>query len=109
MRVSTGAGTNDIAEVLQLPHQDACGSRAYLGGGFGNKEDVTVGDLLVCWSGRPAARAGCLRAKSRSQSRKRHPPVMRYRTGAARRRSSRSRWRSRLRRHAALAGDALAW
>ena len=48
LRVSTQVLEHfrDVAEVLRLPHSRVRLEGAYLGGGFGGKEDVTVECLL---------------------------------------------------------------
>ena len=76
----------DVADVLQLPHSRVRIEGAYLGGGFGGKEDVTVEcllGLLVWKTGRPT-RLVFSREESFIGHGKRHPYVLRYRTGARR-------------------------
>src|SRR5438067_721658 len=88
LRVSTQVLEHyrDVAEVLQLPHGRVRLEGAYLGGGFGGKEDVTVEcllGLLVWKTGRPVQLVFS-REESFIGHGKRHPYVMRYRTGATR-------------------------
>jgi CO/xanthine dehydrogenase Mo-binding subunit len=88
LRVSTQVLEHyrDVAEILQLPHGRVRLEGAYVGGGFGGKEDVTVEcllGLLVWKTGRPVQLVFS-REESFVGHGKRHPYVMRYRTGAAR-------------------------
>src|SRR5580765_6249678 len=88
MRVSTQVLEHyrDVAEVLQLPHGRVRLEGAYLGGGFGGKEDVTVEcllGLLVWKTGRPVQLVFS-REESFIGHGKRHPYVLRYKTGATR-------------------------
>src|SRR5262249_13065786 len=86
MRVSTQVLEHfrDVAEVLRLPHNRVRLEGAYLGGGFGGKEDVTVECLLglLVWKTRRRVRLVFSREESFIGHGKRHPYVMRYRTGA---------------------------
>ena len=87
LRVSTQVLEHyrDVADVLQLPHGRVRIEGAYLGGGFGGKEDVTVEcllGLLVWKTGRPVQLVFS-REESFIGHGKRHPYVMRYRMGAA--------------------------
>src|SRR3990170_3902235 len=88
LRVSTQVLEHfrDVAEILQLPHGRVRLEGAYLGGGFGGKEDVTVECLLglLVWKTRRPVRLVFSREESFIGHGKRHPYVMRYRTGAAR-------------------------
>jgi CO/xanthine dehydrogenase Mo-binding subunit len=73
-----------IAAILRLPRNKVRVIAAYMGGGFGGKEDMTVEPylaLLVWHTGRPV-RMIWDRQESLTASTKRHPFVMRYRTGA---------------------------
>jgi CO/xanthine dehydrogenase Mo-binding subunit len=73
-----------IAAILRLPRNKVRVIAAYMGGGFGGKEDMTVEPylaLLVWHTGRPV-RMVWDRQESLTASTKRHPFVMRYRTGA---------------------------
>jgi CO/xanthine dehydrogenase Mo-binding subunit len=88
LRVSTQVLEHfrDVADVLELPHSRVRLEGAYLGGGFGGKEDVTVEcllGLLVWRTGRPV-RLVFSREESFIGHGKRHPYTMRYRTGARR-------------------------
>ncbi|HKW91633.1 MAG TPA: molybdopterin cofactor-binding domain-containing protein, partial [Methylomirabilota bacterium] len=76
----------DVAEVLALPHSRVRIEGAYLGGGFGGKEDVTVECLLglLVWTTRRPVQLVFSREESFIGHGKRHPYVMRYRTGATR-------------------------
>jgi CO/xanthine dehydrogenase Mo-binding subunit len=88
LRVSTQVLEHfrDVAEVLQLPHSRVRLEGAYLGGGFGGKEDVTVECLLglLVWKTRRPVRLVFSREESFIGHGKRHPYVLRYRTGATR-------------------------
>src|SRR5437762_8695520 len=88
MRVSTQVLEHyrDVAEVLQLPHGRVRLEGAYLGGGFGGKEDVTVECLLglLVWKTSRPVQLVFSREESFIGHGKRHPYVMRYRTGATR-------------------------
>jgi CO/xanthine dehydrogenase Mo-binding subunit len=88
MRVSTQVLEHfrDVAEVLRLPHNRVRIEGAYLGGGFGGKEDVTVECLLglLVWTTRRPVQLVFSREESFIGHGKRHPYVMRYRTGALR-------------------------
>src|SRR5882672_12303646 len=88
LRVSTQVLEHfrDVAEVLRLPHGRVRLEGAYLGGGFGGKEDVTVECLLglMVWKTRRPVQLVFSREESFIGHGKRHPYVMRYRTGATR-------------------------
>ena len=88
LRVSTQVLEHfrDVADVLRLPHSRVRLEGAYLGGGFGGKEDVTVECLLglLVWKARRPVRLVFSREESFIGHGKRHPYVMRYKTGAAR-------------------------
>src|SRR5262244_884688 len=88
LRVSTQVLEHfrDVAEVLRLPHSRVRLEGAYLGGGFGGKEDVTVECLLglLVWKTRRPVQLVFSREESFVGHGKRHPYVMRYRTGARR-------------------------
>jgi CO/xanthine dehydrogenase Mo-binding subunit len=88
LRVSTQVieHARELAEILGLPHSRVRVIAAYMGGGFGGKEDMTVEPflaLLVWRTGRPV-RMVFSRQESLQARQKRHPFVMRYRTGATR-------------------------
>jgi CO/xanthine dehydrogenase Mo-binding subunit len=74
----------DVAEALDLPQNRVRVIGAYLGGGFGGKEDVTVEvylGLLAWKTGRPVKMVWT-RQESLLARAKRHPYRMRYRTAA---------------------------
>jgi CO/xanthine dehydrogenase Mo-binding subunit len=88
LRVSTQVLEHfrDVADVLALPHSRVRLEGAYLGGGFGGKEDVTVECLLglLVWKTRRPVSLVFSREESFIGHGKRHPYVLRYRTGATR-------------------------
>src|SRR5437899_3851542 len=88
LRVSTQVLEHfrDVAEVLRLPHGRVRLEGTYLGGGFGGKEDVTVECLLglLVWKTRRPVQLVFSREESFIGHGKRHPYVMRYRSGATR-------------------------
>ena len=88
LRVSTQVLEHfrDVADVLRLPHSRVRLEGAYLGGGFGGKEDVTVECLLglLVWKTRRPVQLVFSREESFIGHGKRHPYVLRYRTGARR-------------------------
>ncbi|MCI0546394.1 MAG: xanthine dehydrogenase family protein molybdopterin-binding subunit [Candidatus Rokubacteria bacterium] len=88
LRVSTQVLEHfrDVADVLALPHSRVRLEGAYLGGGFGGKEDVTVECLLglLVWRTRRPVQLVFSREESFIGHGKRHPYVLRYRTGATR-------------------------
>ena len=88
LRVSTQVLEHfrDVADVLDLPHSRVRLEGAYLGGGFGGKEDVTVECLLglLVWKTRRPVSLVFSREDSFIGHGKRHPYVLRYRTGATR-------------------------
>jgi CO/xanthine dehydrogenase Mo-binding subunit len=75
-----------IAHILGLPQSKVRVIAAYMGGGFGGKEDMTVEPYLalLVWHTRRPVRMIWDRQESLLGSTKRHPFVMRYRTGADR-------------------------
>jgi CO/xanthine dehydrogenase Mo-binding subunit len=75
-----------IAQILRLPQSKVRVIAAYLGGGFGGKEDMTVEPCLalLVWHTRRPVRMIWDRQESLVASTKRHPFLMRYRTGADR-------------------------
>lgn len=88
IRVSTQVIENyrHVAQVLGLPQNRVRVIGTYVGGGFGGKEDVTVEIFLglLAWkTGRPVKMVWS-RQESLLARPKRHPFVMRYRTGARR-------------------------
>ena len=75
-----------IATILGLPESKVRVIGTYLGGGFGGKEDMTVEPYLalLVWRTRRPVRMVWERQDSIMASTKRHPFVMRYRTGVRR-------------------------
>jgi CO/xanthine dehydrogenase Mo-binding subunit len=73
-----------IARMLGLPSNKVRVVAAYMGGGFGGKEDMTVEPFLalLTWATRRPVRMIWDRQESLAASTKRHPMVMRYKTGA---------------------------
>ncbi len=73
-----------IARILQVPQSKVRVIAAYMGGGFGGKEDMTVEPYLalLVWHTRRPVRMIWDRQESLVASTKRHPFIMRYRTGA---------------------------
>jgi nicotinate dehydrogenase large molybdopterin subunit len=74
----------EIARILGLPSNKVRVIAAYMGGGFGGKEDMTVEPFLalLTWATRRPVRMIWDRQESLAASTKRHPMVMRYKTGA---------------------------
>jgi nicotinate dehydrogenase large molybdopterin subunit len=74
----------EIAQILRLPENKVRVIASYMGGGFGGKEDMTVEPYLalLVWHTRRPVRMIWDRQESMLASTKRHPFVMRYRTGA---------------------------
>ena len=74
-----------IAQILRLPQSKVRVIAAYMGGGFGGKEDMTVEPFLalLVWRTRRPVRMIWDRQESLAASTKRHPFIMRYRTGAS--------------------------
>jgi CO/xanthine dehydrogenase Mo-binding subunit len=73
-----------IARIIGLPQSKVRVIAAYMGGGFGGKEDMTVEPYLalLVWHTRRPVRMIWDRQESLVASTKRHPFLMRYRTGA---------------------------
>jgi CO/xanthine dehydrogenase Mo-binding subunit len=73
-----------IARILRVPQNKVRVIAAYMGGGFGGKEDMTVEPYLalLVWHTRRPVRMIWDRQESLVASTKRHPFIMRYRTGA---------------------------
>lgn len=73
----------EIAHILSLPENKVRVIAAYMGGDFGGKEDMTVEPCLalLVWKTRRPVRMIWDRQESMSASTKRHPFIMRYRTG----------------------------
>jgi CO/xanthine dehydrogenase Mo-binding subunit len=85
LRVSTQVieHARQIAAILQLPQSRVRVIATYMGGGFGGKEDMTVEPYLatLVWATRQPVRMVWTRQESLLARQKRHPFVMRYRTG----------------------------
>lgn len=85
LRVSTQVIEHaiEVAHILGLPENKVRVIAAYMGGGFGGKEDMTVEPFLalLVWKTRRPVRMIWDRQESMSASTKRHPFIMRYRTG----------------------------
>jgi CO/xanthine dehydrogenase Mo-binding subunit len=75
-----------IAAILRLPQSRVRVIASYMGGGFGGKEDMTVEPhlALLVWKTRRPVRMAWTRQESLLARQKRHPMVMRYRTGVTR-------------------------
>jgi CO/xanthine dehydrogenase Mo-binding subunit len=75
-----------VAEVLGLPQSKVRIIGPYVGGGFGGKEDVTVEVFLglLAWRTRRPVKMCWTRQESLLARPKRHPFIMRYRTGSTR-------------------------
>jgi CO/xanthine dehydrogenase Mo-binding subunit len=86
LRVSTQVIEHaaEIAQILDVPANKVRVIASYMGGGFGGKEDMTVEPhlALLTWHTRRPVRMVWDRQESMLASTKRHPFVMRYRTGA---------------------------
>ncbi|HEU4978295.1 MAG TPA: xanthine dehydrogenase family protein molybdopterin-binding subunit [Solirubrobacteraceae bacterium] len=88
LRVSTQVieHARELAEILELPHSRVRVIGAYMGGGFGGKEDMTVEPYLalLAWRTKRPVRMVWTRQESLLARQKRHPFTMRYRTAATR-------------------------
>jgi nicotinate dehydrogenase large molybdopterin subunit len=75
-----------IATILGLPQSKLRVISTYMGGGFGGKEDMTVEPYLalLVWRTRRPVRMVWDRQESIMASTKRHPFILRYRTGVQR-------------------------
>ena len=86
LRVSTQVVEHfrEVAHILGLPESKVHVIGAYLGGGFGGKEDMTVEPYLglAVWKTRRPVRMVWTRQESLTARSKRHPFTMRYKTGA---------------------------
>lgn len=73
-----------IADVLGLPHNKVRVIAPMVGGGFGGKEDITVETYLalLVWKTGKAVSLTYTREESIIAHSKRHPYVMKYKTGA---------------------------
>ena len=76
----------DIADIMDLPHNRVRVIAPMLGGGFGGKEDITVEAYLalLAYRTKRPVRLTYTREESILAHSKRHPYVMRYKTGATR-------------------------
>jgi CO/xanthine dehydrogenase Mo-binding subunit len=87
LRVSTQVieHVREVARILRLPTSRVRVIGAYMGGGFGGKEDMTVEPYLalLVWRTRRPVRMVWSRQESLLARPKRHPFVMTYRTGVA--------------------------
>jgi xanthine dehydrogenase molybdenum-binding subunit len=87
LRVSTQVieHVREIARILQLPTTRVRVIGSYMGGGFGGKEDMTIEPYLalLVWKTRSPIRMAWSRQESLLARPKRHPFVMRYRTGVS--------------------------
>ncbi len=85
LRVSTQVieHVRQVARILDLPASRVRVIGSYMGGGFGGKEDMTVEPFvaLLVWRTRRPVRMVWSRQESLAARPKRHPFVMRYRTG----------------------------
>ena len=74
----------DVAEVLGIPHNKVRVIAPMVGGGFGSKEDISVESFvaLLAWKTGKPVKMTWTREESIRSSSKRHPYVMRYKTGA---------------------------
>ncbi len=85
LRVSTQVieHARQLADILELPHSRVRVIAAYMGGGFGGKEDMTVEPYLAAlvWETRRPVRMVWERQESLLARQKRHPFRMHYRTG----------------------------
>jgi CO/xanthine dehydrogenase Mo-binding subunit len=88
LRVSTQVieHAREIARILDLPTSRVRVIGAYMGGGFGGKEDMTIEPYLalLVWRTRSPVRMAWSRQESLLARPKRHPFLMRYRTGVNR-------------------------
>jgi CO/xanthine dehydrogenase Mo-binding subunit len=86
LRVSTQVIEHfrDVADVLGLPHNRVRVIGTMVGGGFGGKEDITVETYLalLAWKTRKPVKLTYTREESILSHAKRHPYVLKYRTGA---------------------------
>lgn len=86
LRVSTQVieHAREIADILRLPHNKVRVIGAYMGGGFGGKEDMTIEPYLalLVWKSGRAVKMVWSRQESLLVRVKRHPITMSYKTGA---------------------------
>lgn len=73
-----------VAEVLGIPHNKVRVIGTWVGGGFGGKEDITVESFLalLAWKTRRPVKLTYTREESLLAHSKRHPFIMKYKTGA---------------------------
>ncbi|MBC2721560.1 xanthine dehydrogenase family protein molybdopterin-binding subunit [Desulfosporosinus sp.] len=73
-----------VAEVLGIPHNHVRVIGTWVGGGFGGKEDITVESFLalLTWKTKRPVKLTYTREESFLAHSKRHPFVMKYKTGA---------------------------
>jgi CO/xanthine dehydrogenase Mo-binding subunit len=73
-----------IADVLGLPHNKVRVIAPMVGGGFGNKEDITVETYLalLAWKTKRPVKLTYTREEAILATSKRHPYILKYRTGA---------------------------
>jgi len=74
----------DVAKILGVPEGKIRVIGTFIGGGFGGKEDVTVETFLalLAWKTRRPVKLVYTREESILAHSKRHPFIMRYKTGA---------------------------
>lgn len=74
----------EIAEIMGLPHNRVRVIGTMIGGGFGGKEDITVESYLalLAWKTKRPVKLTYTREESILAHSKRHPYIMKYRTGA---------------------------
>jgi CO/xanthine dehydrogenase Mo-binding subunit len=74
----------DVADIMGLPHNRVRVIAPMIGGGFGGKEDITVEAYLalLAYATKRPVRLTYTREESILAHSKRHPYVMRYKTGA---------------------------
>lgn len=74
----------EIAEIMGLPHNRVRVIGTMIGGGFGGKEDITVESYLalLTWKTKRPVKLTYTREESIIAHSKRHPYIMKYRTGA---------------------------
>jgi xanthine dehydrogenase molybdenum-binding subunit len=85
LRVSTQVieHARQLSRIIQVPENRVRVIGTYMGGGFGGKEDMTIEAhlALLVWRTRRPVRMAWSRQESLLARAKRHPFVMRYRTG----------------------------
>lgn len=75
-----------VADVLGIPHNQVRIIAPMVGGGFGSKEDIVTETYLalLAWKTRKPVKLTYTREEAILATSKRHPYVMKYRTGATR-------------------------